>query len=95
LICKFCSQWNPEGEPRCCFCDNALDAEEDATLSGRPSYTKNTGASLPKPLRSMFAEKREEPFPTLPDTITLTPRTIGIIAGALGVIVLLLVISRC
>jgi hypothetical protein len=37
LICRFCSQWNPEQATRCCFCGNPADAVEDTTRAGRPS----------------------------------------------------------
>ena len=33
MICRFCSQWNPDGELRCCFCNNKHADEADATLS--------------------------------------------------------------
>lgn len=47
MICRFCSQWNPEGEARCCFCQNALEAEVDATVSGRPGTGQLAAAVRP------------------------------------------------
>jgi len=35
LICRFCQQWNPEEAIRCSFCNNAVQANEDLTRSGR------------------------------------------------------------
>jgi hypothetical protein len=52
LICRFCSQWNPEGELRCCFCNNRLDGTEDATLAGAPAYTQRIQVPLASPDRS-------------------------------------------
>jgi hypothetical protein len=64
LICRFCSQWNPEGTNRCCFCGNPLDATEDRTLSGAPDYLRNTGQQLqvPKAMRSRFDTPPEGGF---------------------------------
>ena len=52
MVCRFCAQWNPEGELRCCFCNNRLDSGDDRTASGVPDYLRNTaggagGVSLP------------------------------------------------
>jgi hypothetical protein len=47
LICRFCSQWNPERAARCCFCQNRLDAAEDRTASGRLSAAHQGLARLP------------------------------------------------
>jgi len=59
LICRFCSQWNPEGGLRCCFCSNPFDATEDNTRAGVPDYVRNTGQQyqIPKAIRSEFAQR--------------------------------------
>jgi hypothetical protein len=49
LICRFCAQWNPGGELRCCFCNNRLDGTEDATLAGAPAYTQKIQMPLARP----------------------------------------------
>ena len=41
MICRHCSQWNPDGQPRCCFCNNLLAGEKDETLSGAPGYLRS------------------------------------------------------
>jgi hypothetical protein len=33
MLCRFCKQWNPDGAKRCCFCQNDLEATEDATAA--------------------------------------------------------------
>ncbi len=56
MICRFCSQWNPESAGRCCFCDNVLDGTQDTTRDGQPAYLRNTGRQLqvPRAQRSMY-----------------------------------------
>jgi hypothetical protein len=56
LICCHCSQWNPDGEERCCFCDNLVAGGEDCTASGQPAYLRNvqTTGQLPPVVRSEF-----------------------------------------
>ncbi len=45
MICEFCGQWNVTSADRCVFCQNSLDASEDATASGQ---VRQTNVSLPK-----------------------------------------------
>jgi hypothetical protein len=49
LICRFCSQWNPDEALRCSFCANLARATEDATASGRVSkvQARVTASSAP------------------------------------------------
>ncbi len=47
MDCPFCSQWNPPGQRRCSFCNNALDAQEDRTVAGTPAYANKPSSSLP------------------------------------------------
>lgn len=56
MICRHCSQWNADGEQRCCFCGNRLDAEEDTTRSGTPGYLRPPTGTLDvvKPLPGLL-----------------------------------------
>jgi len=60
LICRFCTQWNPDGELRCCFCSNKLADEVDATLDGRPEYSRNVRVTAPVTSVPRPGERGEE-----------------------------------
>lgn len=63
MNCRFCDQWNPEGEQRCCFCTNLLDGTEDRTLAGTADYLQNVRVTGPLPT----ADGR--PGPGAPDSL--------------------------
>ncbi len=55
MDCPFCSQWNPPGSRRCCFCGNTTGATEDATVAARPAYM---GDPLPTTLSKTGTPRR-------------------------------------
>ncbi len=92
MICPFCSQWNPERDVRCCFCENRMDNEEDATVKALPKYAARAVA-IPKALPSSYdlpAAPRQRPHVKLQLTENQA------IAFGAGVLILILIIfSRC
>ena len=62
MNCRFCDQYSAPSASRCGFCDNLLDARQDATADGRPNYeaqfpdgwspTSKRAADLPLPSAS-------------------------------------------
>ena len=91
MICRFCSQWNPESAVRCSFCNNRTDATEDATLDGTPDYVRNTGehVEIPRALPSQF----DRPEPAFDVMTILRGRKWQPLNTIIGVVVVLIVVG--
>ncbi len=89
MICRFCSQWNADDERRCCFCNNKLADEVDATLDGRPEYSKNVRVTAPVTALPKPGEHGEEDLiGQLKDMGKEQLVGVGLIAlGVLGVVI--------
>jgi hypothetical protein len=59
VLCRFCSQWNPEGALRCCFCNNLSGATQDQTRGGRVTVVSARLPAVQRDGRSL-AEVTEE-----------------------------------
>lgn len=94
MECKFCSQWNPQGATRCCFCDNQPGAEADASASGRPPYETRSRAAVIKALPSSYDLPKPTTRPPVQFEISLTPNQ-AIAAGVVALLLILGVLSRC
>lgn len=95
MICRHCSQWNPDGQERCCFCDNRVDGGEDRTASGQPAYLKNvqTTGQLPQVMRSEF----DRPIPeNLRQALwELVRRELPKLGAIVAVVLVLLLLGLC
>ena len=92
MICPFCSQWNPEGDRRCSFCNNEVEGGEDATVAARPKYAARA-LEITRALPSSYDLPRAtRPRPHF--KLTLTPdQAIG--AAVALLVLLILAASRC
>ncbi len=93
MICPYCSQWNPDRDLRCCFCDNKVDSGEDATVKAQPKYAARA-ITIQKALPSSYdlpaATRRQRSHVKL----QLTENQ-AIAFGASILIVILIIFSRC
>jgi hypothetical protein len=95
LICRHCSQWNPDGDERCCFCDNLVAGGEDSTASGQPAYLRNvqTTGQLPPVVRSEF--DRPIPENLWQSLWELVRRDLAKAAAVLAVVLLVVLAGLC
>lgn len=85
MICRYCSQWNPDGTMRCCFCQNLVASEEDATISGTATYLAVTRhGGQPPPLLGDAPEGGEHGWRLDRNTLT----ALAVAAAALLLILL-------
>jgi hypothetical protein len=96
LICRFCSQWNPDGQLRCCFCSNRLDGPEDDTVDGRPDYAKNVRVTAPRPVQGGMLDDRVDAADLFSQLKGLGKEQLaGFALIVVGVIVLAIYFLRC
>ena len=99
MICRFCSQWNPEDERRCCFCHNPLDAPEDTTATGRPAYErKATAKMIPAVQSKYFPGQPRAPGPVEVKVRGVKLKVSSEVAAGIGaglLILIMLIASQC
>ncbi len=92
MICPYCTQWNPSGDRRCCFCNNQMgEGGEDVSVKAKPKYAMRAAKLLEALPSSYDLPAARRPRPAI--KINLSSNMVTWIGGILLGLILLALIS--